>query len=54
MSKLDEFLAADVKKLVLLPMLMLAAGLVVVVTSYTSGTMPMSIDFKGGTLIVAP
>ena len=54
MSKLDEFLAADVKKLVLLPMLMLAAGLAVVAITYTSGTMPMSIDFKGGTLIVAP
>ncbi len=58
MSKLDELLsellAADVKKLLLLPMLMLAAGLVVVVASYTTGTMPMSIDFKGGTLIVAP
>ncbi len=54
MSKLDEFLAMDIRKFMVLPVAMLLVGLVLVVTGYTSGTLPMSIDFKGGTLLVAP
>jgi preprotein translocase subunit SecF len=54
MSKLDEFLAMDIRKFMVLPIGMLLAGLVIVITGYTSGTLPMSIDFKGGTLLIAP
>ncbi|WP_457554988.1 protein translocase subunit SecF [Candidatus Pyrohabitans sp.] len=54
MSKLDEFLAMDIRKFMVLPVAMLIAGIAVVVTGYTSGTLPMSIDFKGGTLLIAP
>jgi preprotein translocase subunit SecF len=54
MSKLDEFLAMDIRKFMVIPVLMLIAGIAVVVTGYTSGTLPMSIDFKGGTLLIAP
>jgi len=51
---IDKFLAMDIKKLMIIPILMLVAGIVIVVLSYTSGTMPMSIDFRGGTMLTAP
>jgi|Deesub1362A_J573_1020465.scaffolds.fasta_scaffold01923_13 preprotein translocase subunit SecF len=54
MSKLDEFLAMDIRKFMVLPIAMLLAGMVIVVNGYYSGTLPMSIDFKSGTLIIAP
>lgn len=50
----DKFLALDMKKLMLIPVLMLIAGLLLVATSYSSGTMPMSIAFTGGTMLTAP
>ncbi|GBE55530.1 preprotein translocase subunit SecF [archaeon BMS3Bbin15] len=52
-SVLDKFIALDTKKLIIIPILMLVAGIIIVVVSYSSGTMPMSIDFKGGTLLTA-
>lgn len=54
MSKLDEFLAMDIRKFMVLPIAMLLVGLVIVVTGFNAGTLPMSIDFKGGTLLIAP
>lgn len=51
---LERFLALDIRKLMIIPMLMLIFGIGVVFVSYTSGTMPMSIDFKGGSMITVP
>jgi len=51
---LDKYLALDIKKLMVIPVLMLIAGVAIVGVSYSSGTMPMSIEFKGGTLLTAP
>lgn len=52
-SVLDKFIALDTKKLMIITILMLVASLTIVVVSYSSGTMPMSISFKGGTLLTA-
>ncbi len=51
---LDRFLSLDIKKLMVIPVIMLIFGVGVVFVSYTSGTMPMSIDFKGGSMITVP
>lgn len=41
----------DIKKLMIIPILALVLSLFVVGTNMTQGTIPMSIDLKGGTLI---
>ncbi len=43
----------DLKRLAALPALVLLASLVIVAHTAASGTLPMSIEFRGGTLITA-
>lgn len=39
------------KKLMIIPVLMIVASVAIIVVSYNAGTIPLSIDFKGGTVI---
>jgi preprotein translocase subunit SecF len=44
----------DPKKLLPIPAVMLLISIVVIYSSWTSGTVPMGVDLKGGTVIIIP
>jgi len=44
----------DPKKFLPIPILMLVISLFIVFTSWNSGTIPMNVDLKGGTVIIIP
>ncbi|MEE8403367.1 MAG: protein translocase subunit SecF [Candidatus Hydrothermarchaeaceae archaeon] len=52
LDALDNILTLDtLKKLMIIPVLMVLASIVIIGVSYNAGTIPLSIDFKGGTVI---
>ncbi len=48
----DIISKVDIKKLMVIPFLMLLIALVIIGYNYQAGTIPKSIEFKGGTLVV--
>lgn len=42
---------ANLKKLMIIPVVMMISSIVIIAVSYNSGSIPLSIDFKGGTVI---
>jgi preprotein translocase subunit SecF len=44
----------DPKKLLPIPVIMLLLSLVIIYISWSSGTVPMSVDLKGGTVFIIP
>ncbi len=52
LDALDNILTLDtLKKLMVIPVLMVLASIVIIAVNYNAGTIPLSIDFKGGTVI---
>jgi len=47
----DNLTLDTLKKLMVIPVLMIIGSIAVIAVSYSSGTIPLSIDFKGGTVI---
>ncbi len=47
----DNLTLETLKKLMVIPVLMVIASIGVIAASYSAGTIPLSIDFKGGTVI---
>lgn len=47
----DNLTLDTLKRLMIIPVLMVLGSLAVITVSYNSGTIPLSIDFKGGTVI---
>ena len=47
----DNLTLDTLKKLMVIPVLMVLGSLLVIAVSYNSGTIPLSIDFKGGTVL---
>ena len=47
----DNLTLETLKKLMAIPVLMVLGSIVVITASYSAGTIPLSIDFKGGTVI---
>ncbi len=47
----DNLTLETLKKLMAIPVLMIVASIAVIVASYSAGTIPLSIDFKGGTVL---
>jgi preprotein translocase subunit SecF len=47
----DNLTLDTLKKLMVIPVLMIIGSIAVIGASYSSGTIPLSIDFKGGTVI---
>ncbi len=42
---------ANLKKLMIIPVVMVISSIAIIAVSYNSGSIPLSIDFKGGTVI---
>lgn len=52
LDSLDAIITLDtLKKLMIIPVLMVLASITIIAVSYSAGTIPLSIDFKGGTVI---
>ena len=48
---LDNITFDTLKKLMIIPVLMVLASITIIAVNYNAGTIPLSIDFKGGTVI---
>ena len=52
LDSLDAILTLDtLKKLMIIPVLMVLASIGIIAVNYSAGTIPLTIDFKGGTVI---
>ena len=51
LDSVDNLTLDTLKRLMIIPVLMVLASIIVIGASYSAGTIPLSIDFKGGTVI---